>query len=130
MNKTLLVIDDDAAVRESLGEVLQLGGFEAAGAGSAEEAMAMLEYLQPAVVIVDYHLTGINGAEATRQIRARHPSIAVLAISAERQRRDELLDAGASAFLPKPIDAEVLITTASRIGQCRAGEASWSSRSG
>jgi CheY-like chemotaxis protein len=130
MKKTLLVIDDDAAVRESLGEVLRLRGFEALTADSAEEALAVLEINRPTVVIVDYHLTGINGAEATRQIRARHPLIAVVGISADPRRRDELLDAGASAFLPKPIDPEILITTASEFGQCRAGEASWSSRSG
>ncbi len=108
-NRVMLVIDDDAAVRESLRAALELKGLEVHLAKSGEEGLIRVTQRHPSVVVIDYSLLGMNGAETTRRLRLVDPDLAVVAISAEKQHKDEMLEAGACAFIEKPINVEDLV---------------------
>jgi two-component system response regulator MprA len=102
---TILVVDDEPAVRESLRRALELEGYEVELAADGEEAVSRLERNgQPDVVILDILMPGMDGLEVCRRIRAARNSVPVLMLTAraEVDSRVAGLDAGADDYLPKP----------------------------
>jgi len=102
---TLLVVEDHRATRimliDWLGAVFPT--HQCLGAGSGEEAVALARTHEPALVVMDYALPGLNGIEATRQIKQIMPRVCVILLSmyeAERY-QTEAAAAGASAYLFK-----------------------------
>src|ERR1700741_2699941 len=67
----LLIIDDDAHLRESLAEVLELDGFECHQAGAAKEGIAAAQKLEPDVVIMDIQLPDSSGFQICEERRKR-----------------------------------------------------------
>jgi DNA-binding NarL/FixJ family response regulator len=101
----VLIVDDQAFFRNAARAVLAMTpGFEAVGeASSGEEAVTQVDELAPELVLMDIHLPGISGIEATRQIRAAHPEVAVVLLSTYKA-EDLPADArscGALAYLHK-----------------------------
>jgi two-component system invasion response regulator UvrY len=101
----VLVVDDQAFFRIAARAVLAVTpGFAAVGeACSGEEAVTRVDELAPDLVLMDIHLPGISGIEATRQIRAAHPAVVVVLLStytAEDLPADAR-DCGALAYLNK-----------------------------
>jgi DNA-binding NarL/FixJ family response regulator len=79
-------------------------GFEVIGeAESGEDAVELFESLAPGLVLMDINLPGINGIEATRQIRAAHPEIEVILLStySEADLPADARDCGALAYVHK-----------------------------
>jgi two-component system, NarL family, invasion response regulator UvrY len=109
----VLIVDDQAFFRSAARAVLAvMPGFVAVGeAWSGEEAVARVEELSPELVLMDIHLPGISGIEATRRIRAAHPDMAVMLLSTYKA-EDLPADArecGAIAYLNKEdFEPEVL----------------------
>jgi signal transduction histidine kinase len=106
----VLVVDDDAAVREVLARVLQRAGHAVTGAASAEEALQRFAPLQYDLIFTDLSLEGMDGATLLSQVRTRDPQIAVVIVtgwgSLEEGQHQAL---GASAVLNKPFNvAQVL----------------------
>jgi CheY-like chemotaxis protein len=106
--KTVLVVDDSPLVCRSVGHSLRLGGYVAAAATSAEEAIAYLHAHAPDCMLVDYAMgTGApDGAELVARVRA-HPDekvrrVAVVGISAHHVARPAFEAAGVNWFLEKP----------------------------
>lgn len=102
---SILIADDHALVREGTRRLLEAepGLVVVAEAGDGASAVAEAERMKPDVVIMDIAMPGMNGIEATRQIKARQPQIAILALTAhdDDQYILRLLDAGAAGFLLK-----------------------------
>ncbi len=114
MAKTrVLLVEDHVITRQGIRELLrQESDMEVVGeAGTGEEAVALAGETKPDVVIMDVALPGINGVEATRQIKQAQPAIAVLVLSAYDD--DEyifaLLDAGAAGYLLKTASGDELV---------------------
>ena len=107
----LLIADDRARTRRALGAVLAAhGGFELVGeAADGEEAVAAVEQLQPDIVIIDIRMPRLDGIAATTLIKARWPWIHVVAHSLAVESSDEVLAAGADAFVPKGAPADELL---------------------
>ena len=110
---TILLAEDHVVVRESIRQLLEReAGFEVIGeASDGEEAVDMARRLKPDVVIMDISMPNLSGIEATRQIKALYPSIAVLILSAydDDQFVFSLLEAGAAGYLLKSVRGHELI---------------------
>ena len=110
----ILIVDDHAILREALRQLLD-GKPEVEVIGDASngrEAMATVEKLQPDVVLMDMVMPGLNGLEATRQIRKRFPKTRVLILTGYMEDEQILaaLRAGASGYVVKRSDtAELLL---------------------
>ncbi|MCK2034082.1 response regulator transcription factor [Microbacterium sp. KSW4-4] len=115
----LLIADDQALVRGALGALLDLEpdltvqGLAADGA----EALRLAEDLQPDVCLMDIQMPGVDGVEATKQIRAASPQTRVLVVTtfARPGYLRAALDAGASGFVVKDTPAEELAAAVRRV---------------
>jgi CheY-like chemotaxis protein/anti-sigma regulatory factor (Ser/Thr protein kinase) len=115
--RKILVVDDVAANRMVLGDMLAPLGFEMAEATNGREAVETARSLRPDLILMDSVMPGTDGLEATWRLR-KLPGlgeVAIIAISANASGSNEAtaLAAGADAFLPKPIDLPSLLA---RIG--------------
>ena len=101
----VMLVDDHAVVLEGLSMVLsRFDDIDLVGmASGGEEAIARAAELRPDVVLVDLSMPGVDGVEATRRIRADHPDIKVLALTAFLEHRlvTDVFDAGATGYLLK-----------------------------
>lgn len=113
MGVTILFADDHRMTRESLALVLeQQPDFSVvAQTGDGRDAVRLAAELAPDVAIVDVTMPGLNGVEATRQMKAHNPALRVIVLSmhVERQFVSETLGAGASAYLLKDCPIEDLV---------------------
>ncbi|HEY7501778.1 MAG TPA: response regulator [Vicinamibacterales bacterium] len=79
---TVVVVDDDVAVDESFGQMLQAAGYDTHTEATVAAGLAYLEHATPSVVILDLHLPDGSGAECLRQLRVwpqhRHLPVAIL----------------------------------------------------
>jgi two-component system response regulator MprA len=107
----LLVVDDDAAVREALALVLDLGGFEVRTAVDGREALRTLAADPPDAVILDVLMPGLDGLQICRQMRADGDRTPVLMLTARAEVSERVagLEAGADDYLAKPFAREELI---------------------
>ncbi len=109
----VLVVDDDSDARFLLRKRLsQKRQFQIVGeASDGAEALARVEELRPDLVIMDVRMPGVDGVEATRQIRERFPLTSVLAYSAfgDHEQMRAMRDAGAVGYVLKDAPAEELI---------------------
>ena len=105
----VLIVDANLGLAENIAEILQFDGHSTDVAASAEEAMPKLAQLSPDVVITDYRLPGINGAEFLRKFRgdARHPHAVLISAYTDETTMNEAKSAGAT-FIAKPVDFQVL----------------------
>lgn len=110
----ILVVDDERMSRSLLVRALDGAGFRCRQATSAEDALRVIGEQPPALVLLDYAMPGMDGAELCRRLRA-HPDNAVAQVpiimltgmSGEEQ-EVYCLEAGASDFVTKPVNAAVL----------------------
>jgi len=108
----VLIADDHPVVREGLRNLLRRTDVDVVGeAETAEAAVAGVDDCDPRVVIMDLSLPAMGGAEAIRRIRARHPDVAVLVLTAfaDRQRVVEAVSSGASGYMLKDEDPADLV---------------------
>lgn len=110
---TILLAEDHVVVRESIRQSLERkSNFRVIGeASDGEEAVKMARELVPDVVIMDISMPKLNGIEATKQIKASQPSVAILALTAYdyEQYIFPLLAAGAAGYLLKDVNSRELI---------------------
>jgi CheY-like chemotaxis protein len=105
----ILVVDDDDAIRETVGELLDLEGYGVDTAANGAVAWNKLEDgLQPDVIILDVMMPVLDGyGFREKQTHSRHADIPVVIISANGSLAPELLPGGrlaGCAFLPKPFE--------------------------
>ena len=109
----ILVVDDDAAVRDAVRRALQLEGYEVELAGDGAEALGLLEGSgeQADAVVLDVLMPGLDGLEVCRRLRAGGNAVPVLMLTARDEVSDRVagLDAGADDYLVKPFALEELL---------------------
>lgn len=109
----ILLAEDHTVVRESIREALQRETeFKVVGeASNGEEAVKLASELRPDVILMDISMPGLNGIEATKQIKAICPSVAVLILSAydDEQYIFSVLSAGAAGYLLKDVGVADLV---------------------
>jgi sigma-B regulation protein RsbU (phosphoserine phosphatase) len=110
----ILVVDDDRASRRLLARTLTAAGYACAEAESGEEALAFVRKKPPRLLLLDYDMPGLDGADVSKQIRADpSPAIAqipTIMLTGHGGEESEVLclQAGADDFVTKPIHPEVL----------------------
>lgn len=107
------VIDDDAAVRDSLATVLGSAGLSVAAYGSASAFLEDLDTAQAGCVLTDVRMPGISGLDLLRQLSERRAQFMVIVLTgaADVPMAVEALKLGALDFLEKPVDPDTLIAT-------------------
>ena len=105
MAHAVLIIDDEATLAKNMKAYLERQGFDADIAGSAEDGLARLDAFQPDVVLLDYHLPGMDGLEALGRIQARDRGIRVVMLTGHASVRMavDAMKAGAYDYLNKPV---------------------------
>ncbi len=105
MNVTILIVEDRSAVRLTLRQWLlaSLPGCSVREAGNGADALALVQEEAPALVLMDLHLPGMSGLDATRAILAAAPATQVVVVSVEDTpaHRSAAADAGAAAYVAK-----------------------------
>ena len=108
----ILVVDDEAYIREFLHSVLTDDGYEVMTAADGLEALPIAVEQQPDLILLDIMMPGLNGMETCKQLRERpttsHIRVIILTAYDLRERLEESIVAGADDFLGKPIDVTEL----------------------
>lgn len=114
MSTRLLLVDDHAVVRSGLRMLLEgQNDLEIVGeAATAAEALSATRQMNPDVILMDIGLPDKSGIEATREIKAQFPRVAVVALTIHEDEEYffNMLDAGASGYVPKRAAPEELVT--------------------
>src|SRR5512143_1512130 len=105
MSESIIIIDDEATLRESLGRLLTREGYTVTTAGSGEEALALMGEQGFDLVISDIFLPGMDGIEVLRNVKERNPEQMVVMITAfaSLETAVEALRAGAFDYIMKPV---------------------------
>lgn len=114
MEKTvkILSIDDDEDIRFALDELFKLQGWRAVSAGTVEEGLEIFKELGPDLVLMDYHMPGINGVEGVKLLRRLSDCVPIIVftIDESQEAADVFLNAGATDFALKPIKAPDIVS--------------------
>jgi two-component system response regulator ResD len=101
--KTILVVDDEATIREVLRRYLEREGFRVIEAADGETALAAIDSEEPALIVLDLMLPGVDGLEIARTLRRHRPiPIVMLTARGELSDRIEGLELGADDYIVKP----------------------------
>jgi two-component system, OmpR family, response regulator MprA len=107
----ILVVDDDAAVRDSLARTLRFEGYDVETAGDGQEALDLVRDGPPDAMVLDVSMPGVDGLEACRRLRADGVVLPIVMLTARDSVGDRVagLDAGADDYLVKPFAIQELL---------------------
>jgi len=111
MKRRLLLVDDDEVFLRPLHRTLELRGYDVLPVQSAEEALDTLKSEDVDLVLTDRRLPGMDGVEFVRQLKAEHPDLAVVVMTAYGtiESAVEAMRLGAEDYLVKPFEAAELL---------------------
>jgi two-component system, cell cycle response regulator DivK len=111
----VLIVEDNEKNMKLFRDVLQVTGYRTLEAATGEDAIELAVAHEPALVLMDVQLPGIDGIEALSRLRAdeRTASIPVLALTAQAMQgdRERFLKAGFDGYLSKPVDVAELVAS-------------------
>lgn len=115
------VIDDDQSIRWVLDKALKKAGFRVDCFADAAEPEFLLRRSQPDVLLTDIRMSGIDGLELLRRLRASHPDLPVIVMTAHSDLDSAVasLHGGAFEYLPKPFDLDEVVQVVQRACQSR-----------
>jgi len=113
----VLVVDDDARLREFMRVNLEMEGYTVREASSAEEALGSIEDQAPELVLLDVVMPGIDGWEMLQRMQERYGSIPVIMFSGQVDANSagDAEQRGARGFVGKPFDPQQLIERAKQL---------------
>ena len=113
----VLVVDDDARLREFMRVNLEMEGYSVREASSAEEALEAIEDQAPQLVLLDVVMPGVDGWQMLQRMQERHGSIPVIMFSGQVDANSagEAEERGARGFVGKPFDPQQLIERAKQL---------------
>jgi len=112
-NQHVLVLEDDAAIRATLVDILELNGYTVTPAANGADGVALARRDRPDLILTDIAMPGLNGFEVIRALRAngRTRSIPVIIVSAslEPNKMRQAMDLGADDFIVKPFNEDQIL---------------------
>jgi diguanylate cyclase (GGDEF)-like protein len=113
---SVLIVDDEVGVRDSMQEFIEMAGFKPAIASSAEEALELIRSNSIQVVITDIMLPGMGGLELTRLVKKEYDAdVIVMTGYSGDYSYEEAINMGASDFVIKPVRLEELLLRLKRV---------------
>ncbi|MEZ8079688.1 sigma-54-dependent transcriptional regulator [Enterovibrio norvegicus] len=123
MNQSkVLIVEDDAGLREALVDTLALAGYQWLEAESAEQALLLLKNEQVDIVVSDVQMAGMDGLGLLRSLKVNYPKLPVLLMTAYANIQDAVsaMKEGAIDYMAKPFAPEVLLNMISRYAPVKA----------
>ena len=108
---TVLIVEDDADLRDALCATVQLAGFGVAAAVDGQQALQMLVQQTFGLVVSDVQMEGMDGHALLKKLKCRAPELPVVLMTAYGtiQKAVDAMRAGAADYLVKPFEAEMLV---------------------
>ena len=127
MAKRIMVIDDSAALRQTVLDALVEAGYEVIGAADGQEALGMLDGSKVDLMICDVHMPRMDGLTFVREVKrlADYRFVPVIMLTTESSEKSRLagLTAGAKAWVVKPFRPDQILHAVSKlVPQARAGQ--------
>jgi DNA-binding response OmpR family regulator len=113
----ILIIDDEATLRQTLARILQQAGFEVTTAENGEQGLSFIQTTEFDLVFTDLRMPGIAGMDALKLIHASYPNLPVVLFTAQPDLNSavEALRNGATDYLLKPLKPQAVIERAQSI---------------
>lgn len=110
-NISVLIVEDETSIREFISMNLKMSGFNTIEASSGEQAIELFENNNPAVILLDIMLPGINGFEVCRRIRIVNSNVSIIMLTARGEDMDKIngLEIGADDYVIKPFNPLELV---------------------
>jgi len=120
----ILVVDDEAGIRELLLVLFRKNLYQAVAAADANDGFTLAAEVEPAVAIVDYHIAGGGGINLIRKLREHLPDIRCIFMTAHDAPEyfEQALEAGAADTIRKPFDILLLLAKVERLIELRKRE--------
>lgn len=113
MPATILVVDDESAIREMLGFILTQEGYNYQAAADAEQAWQRISVSRPDIILLDWMLPGVSGVDLARRLKRESStrSLPVIMLTARDDEEDKVrgLNVGADDYITKPFSPTELI---------------------
>jgi two-component system, NtrC family, nitrogen regulation response regulator NtrX len=111
MNETILIVDDEVSICQSLKAILEDEGYQVLVAGSGEEGIKIVAEEMPQLVLLDIWLPGIDGLETLKAIHAAHPNVLIIMMSGHGtiETAVKATKLGAFDFIEKPLSLDKVI---------------------
>lgn len=114
MQKKILVVEDEAAIRSMVEFALQSEGFDVTGVENGREANQAIAEAQPDLMLIDWMLPGVSGLELVRGFRrnASTRTVPIIMLTARTEEMDKIdgLDSGADDYITKPFSTRELLS--------------------
>ena len=116
MPKHILIADDDADLRQALGQLLELEGFSIAGASDGGAALNLAQQSGCDLILLDATMPGANGLDVLTALHGLLPRVPIIMMSGlpHHPTVNNALAGGASDFITKPFDGEEVLLTVRR----------------
>ena len=126
-NELILIVEDNEKNRKLVRDILTFKGYQLLESETAEEGIRLARENNPALILMDFHLPGMNGIEAFKVLRADPltSSIPILAVTASAMTEDrkKIMDAGFDGLQTKPINVKEFLDTVAATLKKHAGAA-------
>ena len=108
---SILIVEDDPAIRQTVEYSLRRAGFDVSSAADGNQGLALAQEANPDLVLLDLMLPGMDGYEIARRLRSANSDLAIIMVTALDQESDKVrgLDAGADDYITKPFSMEELL---------------------
>jgi CheY-like chemotaxis protein len=111
----ILIVDDDAAIRAAISEILESEGYRVSTAADGAAALRQIEETSPALVLLDMRMPGMNGWDVAAALHQRGSTVPILVMTAAQDARRWAEQVGAHGYLAKPFDLDDLLTAVARL---------------
>ncbi len=117
--KKIVIVEDNPFNMELVHDILAIKGYDIYEAVDAEQGLEIIARVKPDLVLMDIHLPGMDGIEATRLIKSQESTknIPVVAVTANAMKgdREEIISQGFDDYISKPIELTALIEKVAEI---------------
>lgn len=114
-DRPILVVDDDASIRQTVREILDLEGYKVETAADGREALLVVERRAPSLVLLDMRMPEMDGWGFARALMERGIRLPIVVMTAAENARSWADEIGAQAYVAKPFELEELLATVERV---------------